>query len=123
VAVELDRLWTYQTRPGVLNFLLGWIKALRWQRLPEMECLGDILLTNIDGIAAYCDHRAPLRRGRVCQRDHQRRDSSRPRDARRANFLGSFGSRVALSKSITASSALLLLIHSMSARRLASGNL
>jgi len=45
-----------QTRPGVLNFLLGWIKALRW-RLPEMERLGDILLTHIDGIAAYCDHR------------------------------------------------------------------
>lgn len=53
---QLDRLWTYKTRPGVLNFLLGWIKALRWQRLPEMERLGDFLLTHIDGIAAYCDH-------------------------------------------------------------------
>jgi transposase len=46
----------YKTRPGVLNFLLGWMKALRWQRLPEMERLGDFLLTHIDGIAAYCDH-------------------------------------------------------------------
>jgi transposase len=53
---QLDRLWTYQTRPGVLNFLMGWFKALRWQRLPEMERLGDFLLTHIDGIAAYCDH-------------------------------------------------------------------
>lgn len=53
---QLDRLWTYKTRPGVLDFLLGWIKALRWQRLPEMERLGDFLLTHIDGIAAYCDH-------------------------------------------------------------------
>ena len=26
-----------RTRPGVLNFLMGWFKALRWQRLPEME--------------------------------------------------------------------------------------
>ena len=24
---QLDRLWTYKTRPGVLNFLLGWIQA------------------------------------------------------------------------------------------------
>ncbi len=53
---QLDRLWTYKTRPGVLNFLMGWFKALRWQRLPEMERLGDFLLTHIDGIAADCDH-------------------------------------------------------------------
>lgn len=53
---QLDRLWTYKTRPGVLTFLLGWFKALRWQRLPEMERLGDFLLRHIDGIAAYCDH-------------------------------------------------------------------
>jgi transposase len=39
-----------------LNFLLAWFKALRWQRLPEMERLGDFLLTHINGIAAYCDH-------------------------------------------------------------------
>jgi transposase len=38
---QLDRLWTYKTRPGVLNFLNGWINALRWQRLPEMDRLGD----------------------------------------------------------------------------------
>ena len=54
---QLDRLWTYKTRPGVLNFLMGWFKALRWQRLPEMERLGDFLLKHINGIAAYCDHR------------------------------------------------------------------
>jgi transposase len=53
---QLDRLWMYKTRAGVLNFLLGWMRALRWQRLPEMERLGDFLLTHIDGIAAYCDH-------------------------------------------------------------------
>jgi hypothetical protein len=37
----------------VLDFLLGWIKALRWQRLPEMERLGDFLFRHVEGIAAY----------------------------------------------------------------------
>jgi transposase len=60
---QLDRLWTYKTRPGVLNFLLGWIRALRWQRLPEMERLGDFLFRHVEGIAAYCDH--PVRFGVV----------------------------------------------------------
>jgi transposase len=53
---QLDRLWIYKTRPRVLNFLLGWIRALRWQRLPEMEYLGDFLFRHVEGIAAYCDH-------------------------------------------------------------------
>jgi transposase len=54
---QLDRLWTYKTRLGVLNFLEAWGRALRWQRLPEMERLGAFLLKHIEGIAAYCDHR------------------------------------------------------------------
>jgi hypothetical protein len=53
---QLDRLWTYKTRPAVLNFLNGWINALRWQRLPEMDRLGEFLFRHIGGIAAYCDH-------------------------------------------------------------------
>jgi transposase len=53
---QLDRLWTYKTREGVAQFLFGWLKALRWQRLPEMEKLGDTLVNHFDGIAAYCDH-------------------------------------------------------------------
>ena len=53
---QLDRLWMYRTRTGVLNFLDGWCDALRWQRLPEMERLGEFLFTHLDGIAAYCDH-------------------------------------------------------------------
>jgi transposase len=36
---------------------------LRWQRLPEMEKLGDTLVNHFDGIAAYCDH--PVRFGVV----------------------------------------------------------
>jgi transposase len=50
---QLDRLWQYKTRTGVLNFLLAWIVARRWQRLPEMERLGDFLFTHVEGIAAY----------------------------------------------------------------------
>ena len=50
-------------RSGVLNFLLEWIRALRWQRLPEMERLGDFLFRYVEGIAAYCDH--PVRFGVV----------------------------------------------------------
>src|SRR5262249_21147604 len=49
---QLDHLWTYKTRNGVAEFLLGWLKALRWQRLPEMEKLGDLLVKHFDGIAA-----------------------------------------------------------------------
>jgi hypothetical protein len=49
---QLDRLWTYKTRTGVLNFLLGCIQTLRWQRLPEMERLGDFLFRDVEGIAA-----------------------------------------------------------------------
>ena len=60
---QLDRLWTYKTRDGVARFLWGWLKALRWQRLPEMEKLGDTLVKHFDGIAAYSDH--PVRFGVV----------------------------------------------------------
>ena len=60
---QLDRLWTYKIRAGVARFLFGWLKALRWQRLPEMEKLGDTLVNHFDGIAAYCDH--PVRFGVV----------------------------------------------------------
>jgi transposase len=60
---ELEQLWTYTTRWGVARFLLGWLNALRWQRLPEMEKLGDTLAHHLDGIAAYCDH--PVRFGVV----------------------------------------------------------
>jgi transposase len=60
---QLDRLWTYKTPQGVGNFLIGWIDALRWQRLPEMAKLGEFLVRHLDGIAAYCFH--PVRFGVV----------------------------------------------------------
>jgi transposase len=60
---QLDCLWTYKTHDGLARFLFGWLKALRWQRLPEMEKLGDTLVNHFDGIAAYCVH--PVRFGVV----------------------------------------------------------
>jgi hypothetical protein len=36
---QLDRLWTYTTRKGGARFLFDWLRALRWQRLPETEKL------------------------------------------------------------------------------------
>jgi len=60
---QLDRLWTYQTPQRVGDFLIGWLRALRWQRLPEMERLGDFLVRHLEGIAAYCFH--PVRFGVV----------------------------------------------------------
>jgi transposase len=60
---ELDRLWTYRTPGGVARFLGGWLRALRWQRLPEMQKLGLFLFRHLVGIVAYCDH--PVRFGVV----------------------------------------------------------
>jgi len=60
---QLDRLWTYKTPMGVGDFLVGWLQALRWQRLPEMERLGAFLVKHLEGIAAYCFH--PVRFGVV----------------------------------------------------------
>ena len=53
---QLDRLWTYKTENGVTSFLLRWIKALRWQRLPEMQKLARTLVAHLDGILAYTRH-------------------------------------------------------------------
>jgi transposase len=54
---ELDHLWTYATPIGVTRFVTAWIKALRWQQLPEMQNLGTFLLRHLHGIVAYCRHR------------------------------------------------------------------
>jgi transposase len=57
---QLARLWEYATPIGVGRFVVGWLKALRWQRLPEMEQLGHLLVDHLEGIAAYCIHRVPF---------------------------------------------------------------
>jgi len=66
---QLDRLWTYQASEGVARFLFGWLKALRWQRLPEMETLGDLLVGHFDGILLRSSR--SLRRRRGHQHDDQ----------------------------------------------------
>lgn len=53
---QLDRLWTYKTENGVTSFLLRWVRALRWQRLPEMKKLARTLVAHLDGILAYTRH-------------------------------------------------------------------
>jgi transposase len=63
VREQLNRPWTYTTRAGVARWLFGRLKALRWQRLPEIEKLGDTLVRHFDAIAAYCD--LPVRFGVV----------------------------------------------------------
>ena len=73
---QLDRLWTYKTRPGVLDFLRGWIKALRWQRLPEIERLGDSCSSTSRTSRRVRSPRA-LRRRRVHQHDPQGRAAQR----------------------------------------------
>jgi len=79
---QRDRLWTYKTGDGVARFLFGWLKALRWQRLPELEKLGDTLVNHFDGIAAYCDHPGPLRGRRVVEHDDQSPPAARSWHAR-----------------------------------------
>lgn len=60
---QLDQLWKYKMPQGVGHFLIGWLEALRWQRLPEMQKLGAFLVRHLEGIAAYCFH--PVRFGVV----------------------------------------------------------
>ena len=81
---QLEQLWTYAYEGAARRFLTTWLLALRWQRLPAFEKLGNLLLTHLDGILAYCHEKVPfgvveaingniravLRRGRG-YRDHQ----------------------------------------------------
>ena len=79
---QLDRLWTYKTRDGVARFLFGWLKALRWQRLPEMERLGDTLVNHL---RRHCRLLRPSGRFGVVEslnNHYQGRPSPRARHAR-----------------------------------------
>jgi hypothetical protein len=60
------------------RLLFAWLKALRWQRLPEMEKLGDTLVNHFGGIAALLRSSGPLWSRRVIEYD----DQGRPRRAR-----------------------------------------
>jgi transposase len=77
-----DRLWTDNTRWGMARCLFGWLKALGWPRLPEMEKLSDMRVNHFDSIAASCDPPVRFRRRRVVGHDHQRGPSPCTRHAR-----------------------------------------
>ena len=52
---SLERLWTYQYRGAMLNYLQRWMDQLKWQRLRPFEKLAEMLLKHLDGIANYCE--------------------------------------------------------------------
>jgi hypothetical protein len=68
---QLDRLWTYKTRTGVLSFLNGWIDALRWQRLSEIDRFRRISLQAHRRDRGLLRSSRPLRRRGVDQHHHQ----------------------------------------------------
>lgn len=81
---QVARLWDYRYEGAALRFLLAWLGALRWQRLPAFQKVARLLLRHLDGILAYCHDKVPfgvveaingniralLRRGRG-YRDHE----------------------------------------------------
>jgi transposase len=81
---QLARLWTFTYEGAARRFLLNWLLALRWQRLPAFQTLARLLMRHLDGILNYCHEKVPfgtveaingniramLRRGRG-YRDHE----------------------------------------------------
>jgi transposase len=81
---QLAHLWAYRYEGAALRFLLAWLGALRWQRLPAFQKVARLLVRHLDGILAYCHEKVPfgmveaingniralLRRGRG-YRDHE----------------------------------------------------
>jgi transposase len=57
---QLARLWTYTYRGPAMRFLLTWLAALRWQRLPAFTKVAMLLLRHLDGILAYCHEKVPF---------------------------------------------------------------
>jgi transposase len=81
---QLGQLWSYTYEACAHRFLIKWLEALRWQRLPAFRKLGALLVRHLDGILSYCREKVPfgkveaingniramLRRGRG-YRDHE----------------------------------------------------
>jgi len=81
---QLAQLWTYTYEGAAYRFLINWLIALRWQRLPAFQKLGALLMRHLSGILNYCHEKLPfgkveaingniramLRRGRG-YRDHE----------------------------------------------------
>jgi len=81
---QLAQLWNYTYEGAAYRFLINWLLALRWQRLPALQKLGALLMRHLAGILNYCHEKVPfgkveaingniramLRRGRG-YRDHE----------------------------------------------------
>jgi transposase len=81
---QLAQLWAYTYEGAAYRFLINWLLALRWQRLPAFQKLGALLMRHLSGILNYCHEKVPfgkveaingniramLRRGRG-YRDHE----------------------------------------------------
>jgi transposase len=51
---SLDRLWNYVYEGAMLRYFKAWTLQLRWQRLPALEKLANMLVDHLDGILNYC---------------------------------------------------------------------
>jgi len=60
---SLERLWQQPNEDKAREYLEGWIRQLRWQRLPAFEKLAHLLLDHLEGLLSY--YRAKVRFGVV----------------------------------------------------------
>jgi len=51
---SLEQLWDYRYEGAMINYLKKWMDQLRWQRLPSLQKLAEMLLKHLDGILNYC---------------------------------------------------------------------
>ena len=57
---QLAQLWTYTYEAAARRFLISWLLALRWQRLPAFQKLARLLMQHLDGILNYCHEKVPF---------------------------------------------------------------
>lgn len=51
---SLEKLWNYRYEGAMFNYLMKWIRQLKWQRLTPFEKLASMLIKHLDGILNYC---------------------------------------------------------------------
>ena len=51
---SLEQLWDYRYEGAMINYRKKWMDQLRWQRLPSLQKLAEMLLKHLDGILNYC---------------------------------------------------------------------
>jgi len=57
---QIERLWRYTYEGAARRFFQGWIRSLRWQRLPAFKKLAGTLARHLEGILSYCRHKVPF---------------------------------------------------------------